>query len=33
VLPPGFGKILAEDVGAATVGAVAGLLGGNDETD
>jgi hypothetical protein len=33
VLPPGLGKILAEDGGVATVGAVAGLLGGSDETD
>jgi hypothetical protein len=32
-LPPGFGKILAEDGGVAAVGAVAGLLGGSDVTD
>jgi hypothetical protein len=33
VLPPGFGKILAEDGGVAAVGAVAGLLGGSEVTD
>jgi hypothetical protein len=32
-LPPGFGKILAEDGGVAAVGAVVGLLGGSDVTD